>query len=162
MVNSAAVSFRFRAIVSIPTFNSRHRATCTGCRIFRSLAQLPCHGRPRCCPRSDFLVPLLEVRHSVVLNKAFSLIIGTASHRSCSIPHFVVFGSEYPWAQHIDFMRCGLPCACMFAQALQCNFLRDRGRTRVSHVGAFLLCFRCPAPAGACLLPRSDGEAGIT
>ena len=100
MVNSAAVSYRFQAIASIPTFNSRHRATCTSCRIFRSLAQLPCHGRPRCCSRSDILVLLLRVRSSVVLNKALFLflIVGIGSHRSCFIPHFVIFGSEYPRA----------------------------------------------------------------
>ena len=98
MVDSAAVSFRFQASASIPTFNSRHRATCASCRIFRSLAQFPCHGRPRCCSRSDILVPLLGVRRSVVLNKAFFLTIGTGSHRSRFIPHFVIFGSEYPRA----------------------------------------------------------------
>ena len=98
MVNSAAVSFHFQASASSPTFKSRHRATYTRCRIFRSLAQLPCHGRPRCCSRSDILVPLLGVRNSVVLNKAFFLIIGTGSHRSCFISHSVIFGSEYPRA----------------------------------------------------------------
>ena len=35
--------------------------------------------------------------------------------------------------QHIDFMRCGLPCACMFAQALQCKFLRV-GVARACHM----------------------------
>ena len=41
MVNSAAVSFRFQAITSIPTFNSRHRATCTSCRIFQMSGSAP-------------------------------------------------------------------------------------------------------------------------
>ena len=98
MVDGAAVSFRFHPSASIPTFNSRHRATCASCRIFRCLAQIPCHGRSRCCSRSDILVPLLGVRRSVVLNKAFFLMVGTGSHRSCFIPHFVIFGSEYPRA----------------------------------------------------------------
>ena len=35
--------------------------------------------------------------------------------------------------QHIDFMRCGLPCACMFAQGLQCKFVRV-GVARACHM----------------------------
>ena len=71
--------------------------TCTNCDIL-SLTRFPCHGRPPCGPHSGLLMPLLRVHHSISLNEVFLLIIGTGFRRSYFELHFVIFGSEFPWA----------------------------------------------------------------